>query len=100
MPVGHIGVRKKMQKLNDKAQANMLGAAIGILITLIICVLIYYNIAGSIDTTTIDAKLEGTPAANATDNANSQAATFFTIAPIISVVIVAEVVISYVKHIG
>ena len=82
------------------AQMGMVGAAIGLFITLIISVLIYYNIAGSIDTTTIDAKLDGTPAANATGNVNDQAATFFTIAPIVGIVIVAVVVIGYVQRIG
>lgn len=79
---------------------GMVGAAVGLLITLIIVVLIYYNIAASIDTTGIDAKLPGTPAANATEQINDQAATFFTIAPIIAIVIVAVVVIGYVQRIG
>ena len=89
----------------------MMGAAIAVLITLIICVLVYYNIAGSIDTNTIDYKFGLTinatgvrngsaPAYNATNAVNDQATTFFTIAPIIAVVIVAVVVISYVKQIG
>jgi hypothetical protein len=84
----------------NKGQMQMIGAAVGLFITLIIVVLIYYNIAASIDTTAVDAKLPGTPAANATAVTNSQASTFFTIAPIIGVVIVAVVVISYVKQIG
>ena len=77
----------------------MVGAAVGLLITLIIAVLIYYNIAQGIDTTGIDAKLPGDPAKNATTNINNQAATFFVIAPITAVVIVAVVVISYVQKI-
>ena len=91
-----------MRKLfgKNRAQMGMVGAAIGLFITLIIAVLIYYNIAGSINTTTIDANLPGTPAANATTATNSQAATFFTIAPIIGIVIVAVVVIGYVQRIG
>jgi len=91
-----------MRKLfgNKHAQMGMVGAAIGLFITLIIAILIYYNIAASVDVTTIDAKLDGDPAKNATTNTNSQAATFFTIAPIIGIVIVAVVVISYVQRIG
>ena len=84
----------------DTAQMNMVGAAVGLFITLIIAVLIYYNISASIDTTTIDSKLTGTPAANATAATNNQAATFFTVAPIVGIVIVAVVVISYVQRIG
>ena len=85
---------------NDAGQMNMLGAALGLFISLIVCVLIFYNITGSIDTTDIDAKLDGTPATNATTAVLDQAATFFTLAPILGVVIVAVVVISYVKQIG
>ena len=102
-------MKANRQVLHDnKAQANMIGAAIGTLITIIICVLIYYNIAGSTySTVTINADQAKTTygqavnaSKNATDNINSQAATFFTIAPIVAVVIVAVVVISYVKQIG
>ena len=82
------------------AQMAMVGQAVGLLITLIIVVLVYYNIAASVDTTGIDAKLPGTPAGNATAATNSQAATFFTIAPIVGIVIVAVVVIGYVQRIG
>ena len=109
---------------NKHAQMGMVGAAIGLFITLIICVLIYYNIAASIDTTTIEdnvRKAEGftypsgetaadnasraawnasKPVANATGAVNSQSETFFTIAPIVGIVIVAVVVIGYVQRIG
>ena len=93
---------------DNHAQMNMIGAAVGTLITIIICVLIYYNISGSTySTVTINAAQAQTTygkavnaSQNASDNINSQAATFFTIAPIIAVVIVAVVVISYVKQIG
>ena len=92
----------KMRKLfkNRHGQIGLVGAAIGLLITLTVAILIYFNIAASVDTTSIDAKLAGEPALNATDNINEQAATFFTIAPIIVIVIVAVVVIGYVKSIG
>jgi hypothetical protein len=85
---------------NKAGQFGMVGAAVGLLITLIIAVLIYYNIAASLDTTAVDAKLPGTPAANATTAINNQANTFFTIAPIVAIVIVAVVVIGYVQRIG
>jgi uncharacterized integral membrane protein len=92
----------------DRAQMGMVGAAVGLLITLIIVVLIYYNITASIDTSSIDRKMgwngsaldKYTPAANATKSINEQAATFFVIAPIIAIVIVAVVVIGYVQRIG
>jgi len=85
---------------DDSADVKMIGAVVGILITLIIAVLVFYNIAGSIDTTTIDAGLTGTPAANATDDTLEQAATFFSVAPIIAIVVVAVVILGYVGRIG
>jgi hypothetical protein len=99
-------------KQNNLAQAGMVGLAVGILITIIIGVMIYFSIAGSLDTTTIDTKMGGTynatsgvwsgphPLTNATNSANAQANTFFTIAPIVAVAIVAVVVIGYVNRIG
>jgi len=73
-----------MKKLleNKAGSVQMIGAVVGILITLIIAVLVFYNVAGSIDTTGIDADLTGTPSANATDDTLDQAGTFFSIAPI------------------
>ena len=85
---------------NNHADVRMIGAVVGILITLIIAVLVFYNIAGSIDTTTIDGELTGTPSANATDDTLAQAATFFQIAPIIAIVVVAVVILGYVSKIG
>jgi O-antigen/teichoic acid export membrane protein len=92
----------------DRAQMGMIGAAVGLLITLIIVILIYYNVSASIDTSSIDRKMgwNGSaldltrPALNATNSINGQASTFFTIAPIIAIVIVAVVVIGYVQRIG
>jgi len=84
---------------DDEADVKMIGMVVGILVTLIIAVLVFYNIAGSIDTTGIDAGLTGTPAANATDDTLDQAETFFGIAPIIAIVIVAVVILGYVSKI-
>ena len=88
---------------NDDADVKMIGAVVGILITLIIAVLVFYNIAGTLDTTTIDANIGGTnntPAANATEDTLDQSATFFQIAPIIAIVVVAVVILGYVNRIG
>ena len=84
---------------NEAADTAMIGGVIGILITLIIAVLVFYNVAGNIDTTSIDADFSGTPSANATEAVLDQAATFFTIAPIIAIVVVAVVVLKYVGQI-
>jgi len=84
---------------NNEADTAMIGGVIGILVTLIIAVLVFYNIASSIDTTSVDAELTGTPSANATTEVLNQAATFFTIAPIIAIVVVAVVILRYVGQI-
>ena len=87
---------------DDKADVRMIGGVVGILVTLIIAVLVFYNIAGSIDTSTIDAEFDptaATPSQNATDATLNQADTFFTIAPIIAIVVVAVVILKYVGQI-
>ena len=92
---------KQIQKFykDDKANVQMIGAVVGILVTLIIAVLVFYNVAGSIDASSIDEDLTGTPTQNATDSTLDQAATFFTIAPIIAIVIVAVIILKYVGDI-
>ena len=92
-----------MKKMNNQANVQMIGAVIGILITLIVAVLVFYNIAASIDTTTLDGNFGGvntTPAANATESTLDQAGTFFSIAPIIAIVTIAVVILIYVGRIG
>jgi len=103
---------------DESADVKMIGAVVGILVTLIVAVLVFYNIAGSIDTTTIDSnfgdyglgryaqggsleQINGsTPADNATTDTLAQAATFFSVAPIIAIVVVAVVILGYVGRIG
>ena len=91
--------------LRDKnAALQDVTTAVGILVTLIICVLICYNIAGSIDVTDVDTNFPDHsnttravgPAQNASADVLDHTATFFQIAPIIVVVIVAVVILKYV----
>ena len=97
-----------MRLLNNKAQMGMVAAAVGLFITLIIAVLIYYNVAPSAQLNapggTAASDVYGhavyNASLNATEAVNTQAATFFSVAPIIGIVIVAVVVISYVQRIG
>jgi hypothetical protein len=102
----------KCLKHNTTAQAGMVGIALGILITIIIGALVYFSIAGSVDTVGIDTKMGGTynatsgqwtgphPCSNATNAANTQASTFFTLAPLLALVVVAVIIIGYVNKIG
>lgn len=94
-----------MRKLlkNTEGNVKMIGAVAGILIMLIISILIFYNIIVSIDYTTVDADVgmtQTTDAHNASTDLTDQAATFFTIAPIVAIVIVAVVILGYVSKIG
>ena len=87
---------------DNNADVKMIGGVVGILVTLIIAVLVFYNIAGSIDATDLDAEYgnaANTPTLNATDSTLDQASTFFTIAPIIAIVVVAVVILKYVGQI-
>jgi len=110
---------------NEEADAKMVGMVVGLLVTIIISVLIFYNIAGSMDYTSaneniaenvygygdgVGTDLNGTssdweqfnattPASNGSDDTLDQAATFFQIAPIIAIVIVAVVILGYVSRI-
>jgi len=88
---------------NAEAATTMVGVIVGLLITLMVVVLVFYNIVGSIDTTSIDSEIgeaTTTPSDNATSNVLTQASTVFTIMPIIAIVIVAVVILSYVGRIG
>jgi len=85
---------------NNDANGQMIGVVVGLFITIAIAVLVYYNIMASMDTDTLDAEFNGTPAANATEDINDQAATFFQLAPIIGIVIIAVVILGYVNRIG
>ena len=92
--------------MNDKANIAIVGQAIGLLITLIVIVLVYYNIS-TVGFHTMNYAAESTYQSsiwNASNNASTsiqnQAATFFTIAPIIVLVMVAVAVIGYIKMIG
>jgi len=86
-------------RTDNEADVKMIGGVVGILVTLIIAVLVFYNIAASIDYSSADAVLPGSPAENATTDTMDQAATFFTIAPIIAIVVVAVVILKYVGQI-
>jgi len=79
---------KKLWK-DEEADVKMIGAVVGILVTLMIAVLVFYNIAANIDVATVDEDLQtqlgdsdAEYAANATTATLEQSSTFFTIAPI------------------
>ena len=85
---------------DNHADVKMVGAIVALLITLAASVLIFYNFMAGVDTTTIDANFDGTPAANATNQILNQAGLFYTIAPMIAIIIVAVVILAYIKKLG
>ena len=91
-----------MRKFLKNNEANMqeIGFIVGLLITIAISVLVFYTLAASFDIQSVDEDLAGTPFANATNATLEQSATFFTIAPIIGIVVIAVVILGYVSSIG
>ena len=51
----------KKFKADERGNTQMIGAVVALLITCIIAILVFYNIAASIDSTTVDSSLTGTP---------------------------------------
>jgi len=84
-----------MRKLLQSNEGNVstIILAVATAITIAISILIIYSILGGMDTTTIDSKLPGTPALNATTSLIAGLSTFFTISPIYLVVLVAVAII-------
>jgi hypothetical protein len=80
-------------KRNEDGSIAMVGALVGILLTVVVCVVIYYKVAGSIN---------GLPAAGLTAAAavNTTAGTVFTLAPIIAIVIIASVILGAIMKFG
>lgn len=103
---------------NNHADAKMIGVVIAIFITLIISILLVYTIASSTTFSTateqkitaargyptsgdgMDYYNNSTSAGNSSTDILDQAGTFFQIAPIIGIVIVAVVILGYVGKIG
>ena len=113
-------------KKNDKANVLMIGAAIGFAVTLVISILVIFAITSGLQPTfnTLENSLNGSSREvghpNAPDNASvarwgntsaeyanlgmgqlgTQLGTFYTLAPLILVVIAAVVILSYITRIG
>ena len=89
----------KAFKENDKGVVGVLATiAVGlaVLVLSIIIVAVFYPIAASVDTTSIDAEFSGTPSANATDSVLDVAATVFELNPLVALVAIASAIITLV----
>ena len=71
-------------------------AAIVMAIALAIGIIIVFNVIAAVDSTTIDAGLTGTPAANATNDLLTNTETFYTVAPIALIVVAAVGILGFV----
>ena len=114
-----------MKLWKDTNADSSIGTVLGILVTIIIGALVLFAIVGGLDYSGVDKNIKEnvfgysqanwdaggsnssraswngtTYYANATEDTLEQAETFFTIAPIIAIVIVAVVILSYVGKIG
>lgn len=74
----------------------MILTAIIMAIVFAIGIVVVYNVLASVDATTIDAELTGTPAENATDDLITNVNTFYTVGPIVLIVVAAVGILSYV----
>ena len=91
--------------MNKEASVQMIGAAIAIAVTIMISILIVYSIGASINPVTLNKKVypnnpAANPVGNATNATYSGLATFYTIAPLIIVVLAAVVILNYVTKVG
>lgn len=107
-----------MRKLFRNTHGNaLIGAAVAIFVTIMVSIVIYFSIAGSIDNQDLDYRIaenifndpaggnddyrnNTTFAANATTSVNNQMETFYSIAPLIGIIVVAVIVLMYVSRIG
>ena len=101
-----------MRKLwkNNHADMNMILTAIVLAIVFAIGLIVVWNVMGSLDNSTVDENIrtnvynEGgttykngtTYAANATDDLQDNLETFFTVGPIVLIVVAAVGILSYV----
>ena len=78
---------------DNEAYAGMVGGIIAVLVSIIIGILVYYKIAGSIT---------GLPPAGVTAAAavNTTANTSFTLMPIVAIVMIAGIILGIVTNFG
>jgi ABC-type lipoprotein release transport system permease subunit len=79
---------------NENGNVQLILMAVVAAIVLAVSIVIVYAVLGGIDYTAIDAKLPGTPCANASAALQSNLATFYSVSPIYIVVLAAVGIIS------
>jgi ABC-type lipoprotein release transport system permease subunit len=82
------------KKADESANVQLILMAVVAAIVIAVSIIIVYAVLGGIDYTAIDAKLPGTPCANASSSLQTNLATFYSVAPIYIVVLAAVGIIS------
>ncbi|NIQ88072.1 MAG: hypothetical protein GWN93_02875 [Deltaproteobacteria bacterium] len=96
-----------MRKLwnNNHADLNMILGAVVTMVMLAISIVIVWNVVGSIDTTDLDTAVDGvyndpgaasTEVTNATSDLTDNLETFYSVAPIVLIVMAAVGILGYV----
>lgn len=80
-------------KKDDAGYATMVGGLVALLITIIVGILVYWQISGGITLSTAAAN-------TSRDNVNTMATTVFNLLPIIAIVVIGSIMIGLVVNFG
>ena len=86
-------LRSLLKQKADNAYAALIGGVVAVLVTILVGILVYYKIAGSMG-------LTGTQAVAAGAAVNTTASTVFTLSPIIGIVMIASIILMIVTRFG
>jgi len=81
---------------NNHGDMNIIISAVVAAIALAIGIIIVFNVLASLDTTDVDGSFNGTPAGNSTTDIQTNVETFYTVMPIVLIVMAAVAILSYV----
>jgi len=88
---------KANQKLSlrddDRGDVRMVGMIVGVLVVIVIGLLVFTEVSGSITITSATGK-------TAHSNVNTTAQTVFTLAPIVAIVLIASIILAVVTDFG
>jgi hypothetical protein len=82
-----------MRKMNDSGYAAMVGSVVAVLVSIVVGILVYYKIVGSMGNTNAGAIV-------AMANVNTTANTVFTLSPIVGIVMIAGIILAIVTNFG
>ena len=80
-------------KLNNKAQASIVGGVVAVLVVIVIGILVFWNVSDSID-------IDSSTGVAVHSDVNDTAETIFGLAPIIAIVLIASIILGVVTGFG